>query len=367
MRRIILCLAFIMAMLGLHIPAAAVSVTERGEEMLDTYSLEQSVPSEAAGILGEISVSSADGGGMLDRIVKAGINALTDARGEAMKGGVRLMMASFFAGLVSALPAGRGKAMRSAANLAGVCAVMAVGISSAGPFIGLAADTLEDLAAFGASLLPVMTAAEAAAGAVTASAAKYAVSTLYMSVVLSVGKKLVLPLIYAYIAASGAAAAFGGVPKGAPALIKKAVTVTLTLTALSFTAYILITGLVTSTADAASIRAAKTAISTVLPVVGSMVADAADTVVSGMAVLKNGVGVFGAAVILAACVGPFVKLGLNILIYKAVAMLAEPFGGPTAAVISAVGDALSMAAAMAGTGAVVLFVSVVSAMGAVSG
>jgi stage III sporulation protein AE len=240
-------------------------------------------------------------------------------------------------------------------------------MGSAGPFIGLAAETLEDVNAFGTALLPVITAAGAASGAVTSSAVKYAAAALYMNVIMNVGKKLVVPLVYAYVAASGASAAFEGVPKSAAALIKKTVSVTLSLTALSFTVYVLVAGLVTSTSDAAAIRAAKTAISTVLPVVGSVVADAADTVVSGMAVLKNGVGVFGLLVTCAICAGPFIMLGVSVLVYKAAFMLAEPFGGRTAALISAVGDALSMAAALTGTGAVVLFVSIISAMRAVTG
>ena len=79
MRRIILCLVFIMAMLGLHVPAAAVSVTERGEEMLDTYSLEQSVPSEAAGILGE-GVGGEPVGGVLVAPFDGVVSSVAEAK-----------------------------------------------------------------------------------------------------------------------------------------------------------------------------------------------------------------------------------------------------------------------------------------------
>ena len=92
-----------------------------------------------------------------------------------------------------------------------------------------------------------------------------------------------------------------------------------------FTLYLNLSGAVTGAADAAAARAAKTAISAALPVVGGIISDAAGALTAGASLLRGAVGALGAAVVAAVCLVPFLSLGLRYLFYKAAAALASCF------------------------------------------
>ncbi len=63
---------------------------------------------------------------------------------------------------------------------------------------------------------------------------------------------------------------------------------------ISFTAYIGMTGVITSSTDAAAVKTVRTVISTVLPVVGGMISDASGSVLAAAGVIRSCAGAFGA-------------------------------------------------------------------------
>lgn len=65
-----------------------------------------------------------------------------------------------------------------------------------------------------------------------------------------------------------------------------------------------------------TVKAAKFTMSSLVPVVGGILSDAAETVLAGAGILKNAVGVFGMLAVLAMCVVPFLQLGIHYLAYK---------------------------------------------------
>ncbi|MDR2615548.1 MAG: stage III sporulation protein AE, partial [Oscillospiraceae bacterium] len=184
-----------------------------------------------------------------------------------------------------------------------------------------------------------------------------------------------MPLIYGYAAlsvAEAAVAASGGTGgtealAGASSLLKWLAKTGLTCFVLAFLVYTSLTGVIASATDAVAVRAAKVAMSTALPVVGGILADAADTVMSGAALLRNAVGVFGFLVASAVCAAPFLKLGLNYMLYKAAGGLAGTVADKSAAkLIDAFGAAFGLTLAMTGVTAVMLFVAIVSMIKAVT-
>ena len=64
-----------------------------------------------------------------------------------------------------------------------------------------------------------------------------------------------------------------------------------------------------TSADAAAIKTAKMAISRAVPVVGGILADAADSVLAGAGAVKNTVGAAGLLAVLAVCLLPLMRLG----------------------------------------------------------
>ena len=93
-----------------------------------------------------------------------------------------------------------------------------------------------------------------------------------------------------------------------------------------FTAYMGITGAVTGTADAAVLKAAKTAISTAVPVVGGVLSNAAESVLAGAALMKSAAGIYGILAMLAIFLEPFLRIGIQYLMLKITAAVTGIFG-----------------------------------------
>ena len=252
-------------------------------------------------------------------------------------------------------------------NLGAVLAVGAVAASDAGSFMGIGRETLFQLSDFSKVLLPSLSAAASASGSITSASAKYAVSALFMDVLLNVEMNILMPMVYAYVAAVIANAALGGdALSGAAELLKWICKTILTCLVMVFTAYLGLTGIITGSADAVTTRVTKTAISSLLPVVGGIVSDAAGAVISGAAVLRNALGIFGILAVLCTCLVPFLTLGANYLFYRLTAGISPVMADKRlSGLISGMGTAFGIVLAIVGTGAILLFFSIISCIKAV--
>ena len=193
---------------------------------------------------------------------------------------------------------------------------------------------------------------------------KYAGTVFFFDILITLASRVILPLIYAFIAASIGNAALGGDGlKGAANLIKWVTGVLITALMISFVGYLTITGVVSGSADVVTTRVAKTTISMALPVVGGIVADAAETVLAGAMLVRNGIGVMGLLVILAVCLVPLLQLGAHYLMFKAAAGLSSAVTDKrTGGLINDLGTAFGMILGLVGAGAMMLFFSIISMM-----
>ena len=328
-------------------------------EALGTGELELAVPDGADELLGGITVTDVlDPPGAFEKLFAGIVSKLRSVFTSALKNAVVLVVAAMFSGMFSAVfPESKG----NYARLAGVLAISAVSVANVNTFVGMGANVTDELVTFSHLLLPILTAAAVAGGAVTSAVAKYAATVLFLDIMMNTMKNVILPLIYAYIATSVAEAAVGGnMLSGASTLLKWLAKTTLTVMVLIFVTYISLTGVITSGADAVAVRAARVTVSTVLPVVGGMLSDAADTVLSGASMLRNAIGVFGMLAVAATCAVPFLRLGLNYLLFKAAGGLSGAVADKSITkLIDAFGAAFGLTLAMVGVSAIMLFVSIV--------
>jgi stage III sporulation protein AE len=142
------------------------------------------------------------------------------------------------------------------------------------------------------------------------------------------------------------------------------------LTALTtiFTLCLTLSGALAASGDKLASSLTKTAVSAALPVVGSILADAADTYLAGAELVRSGVGLFGLAAVLCVCIGPVIGLGLHYLLFKAAACIAEPFAdGRLAGLMGHIATAYGMALGLLGSGGVMLFMSISVGTGVLSG
>ena len=139
----------------------------------------------------------------------------------------------------------------------------------------------------------------------------------------------------------------------------------LTAFLLLFLGWLTASGAIAGSADAAAVKTAKIAISRAVPVVGSILSDAAETVLTGAGALKSTVGAVGLAAVLAICLVPFFRLAVHYLTYKAAAALAGMVCDlRLCKLIDDIGSAFGMMLGITGACALVLLVSLISAISA---
>ena len=197
-------------------------------------------------------------------------------------------------------------------------------------------------------LLPTMAAALAGCGGVfTASA--WQVGTLFAADALTtLIHELLLPLVYCHIALASAGAALpeSGLDKLADGL-KKLISWLLCGAVTAFTLYLSVSGVLTGSADRAAVKAAQTAVSGAVPVVGSILAESAEMVLSAAHSLRAAIGAAGVLGVLLACLAPLVRLSVQFLLYRAAAFVSAVSGvKPLERLLEQLGDAFALVLGM---------------------
>lgn len=363
---LLLVLALCAALPGTARALEPEEVMLRQAQALETDELSDALPREAAELLRQAELTDSPD---WEEGLAALWSAVRDRFGQIvtapLRGVTAVVLCALLCGVVTAAVPER---YAKACTLAGVLAVGTLSAARMGDFLGLGGNTVQQIHDFSTALLPCLAGASAAAGTITAAAAKYAAAMLFMNVLLTVQKSVILPVIYAYTAAglSGAALGTDGL-SGAANLLKWVAVTLMRGIVICFVIYLTVTGVITGSADAARLKLTKTAVSTALPVVGGILSDASETVLAGAQLLKNAVGVFGLLSAAAICALPFLRLGAHYLLYKAASVLASALGGGRMQkAVDTVSTAFGMILGLVGTAGVMLFLSVVSFMKAVT-
>ena len=332
--------------------------------------LEDALPETAGALLEQVDVSGAEG-------FSSGISAILERMGQEVgtilrqrvRGAALVLLALVLCGAVDGFYQGvDGGKVTLFLPMVGALSVTLLTAGSLDSLMGLGARTIQELSAFSKVLLPTLAAAAAASGAVT-SATMQQVSTVFLAdMLISLIDRLLMPLVYLYVGALASSAMLPENRLGALAeALKKVVIWILTTVLLAFTVYLSVVRVVSGSADAAALKVAKAAISGVVPVVGSILSEATETVLAGAGMLKNTIGVFGMLGILAACAHPFLQLGVQYLLYKLTALLAATVGAPSLCkLIDGLGGAFGLVLGMTGSCAFLLLISVLSSVAAVT-
>ncbi len=291
---------------------------------------------------------------------------------ELLQAGIRLIMPDLaeaskacmgICGIVLALSVleSFSDGIKTVSDLVGATAIAALLLGGANSLIHLGSETIRQLSDYGRLLLPVMSTAMAAQGGVTASTAIYAGTTLFDTVLSSLIAKLLVPMIYLYLALAAANAAVGeDLLKKGRDFVKWLMTWCLKTILYVFTGYIGITGVISGTTDAAALKAAKITISSAVPVVGGILSDASEAVLVSAGLAKNVAGIYGILAILAVYLGPFLKIGIHYLVLKLTAAVCSVFGSKR--ITELIGDfssAMGMLLAMTGSVCLLLLIATV--------
>ncbi|MBQ5608449.1 MAG: stage III sporulation protein AE [Oscillospiraceae bacterium] len=249
-------------------------------------------------------------------------------------------------------------------RLTGAVVIGLLLLDSVNSMIQLGAKTVIEISEYGKLLLPVMTAAVAAQGGTTSSAALYTGTVFFDTVLTSAIAKVVVPALYIYLCLCVAGSAVEqDMLKKVRDFVKQVMTWCLKGILYLFTGYISITHVITGTVDASALKAAKLAISGTVPVVGSILSSASETILVSASVMKNAAGIYGIFAILALCVSPFLQIGVQYLLLKLTGAVCNLFGyKPAVELIHNFSTGMGMVLAMTGTVCVLLLVSLVCFM-----
>ena len=230
--------------------------------------------------------------------------------------------------------------------------------------VQLGVETVEELSEYGKLILPVMTAALAAQGGANSASALYTSTALFNTVLTSGITKIIVPLLYVYLSLSIVnSVLLQDILKRFQSATKSVITWCLKAGLYLFSGFITITGVVSGTADASAVKAAKLIISGTVPVVGKMISDASETILVSAGVMKSTVGVYGIVALCAILIGPFLKIGVQYFVLKITASICSVLhDGRSTQLIGVFSEIMGFLLAMTGTVCLLLLISMVCFM-----
>lgn len=254
-------------------------------------------------------------------------------------------------------------------TLSGVVALSILLLDPSKAMIAVGTETVQSISEYNKLLLPVMTAALAAQGGTATSAALYAGTVVLDTLLTLVITKVILPLLYAYIALGIASVAIEEpILNNLLGLVKWLITWLLKITIYVFTGYMGITGVISGTVDAAALKATKLAISGSVPVIGNVISDASEAILVSAGVIKNTTGIYGALVILTIWISPFFKIGIQYLMLKITTGISSLYAEKrTVSVVEHISTVMGFILAMTGTVCLLLLISIVCFMKGMNG
>lgn len=249
-------------------------------------------------------------------------------------------------------------------DLCGGISVAILLLGNTGAMIDSATETIQKLSDYSKLLLPVITAAMAAQGGITSSAALYAGTAIFDGVLCSIISGAMIPLVYIFIILSVGKCVIGeGLLDKLQSVMKWLVTWCLKTILYVFTGYMAITGVVSGSTDQTALKATKLTISGMVPVVGGILSDASEAVLVSAGTVKNAVGVYGLIAIIAIAASPFLRIGVQHLLLKLTSAVCGIFGSKrTVGLIEDLSAAMGLLLAMTGAVCVMLLISVVCFM-----
>lgn len=339
MKRIILMLCLV---IGLALPVRADEITA------------PPVPDSGAAIMPEDTQSFGEG---LIRMLVDALALLHPDLWEAAGVCLRIVCVAMLVSILLQFPGITDRIAQVTASV-GISVLL---LSSSNSLVHLGATTVTELSEYGKLLLPVLTSAVAAQGGISVSAALYTATALFNTILTNLIGKLLIPMVYLYLALSVANSALGeDMLRQMGKFIKWLTVWCLKLTLYAFTGYISLTGVIAGNADAATVKAAKITISGLVPVVGGILADASEAFLVSAGLIRNAVGIYGILAILSVCLVPFLKIGVHFLLLRATGAFCAAFSGKRIGeLVQDFSAAMGLLLAMTGSVCMLLLISTV--------
>jgi stage III sporulation protein AE len=345
MRKLMLVLCLIAA-LSINANAADFTAPEAPEDVQDLLPYENATFAQG-----------------LWHILRAGFETVHPKLTQCLHSCIRILTISLLLGMIQSLP------RAETVILAGKIAVACILLEPTDTLITQAADTIVEMGEYGKLLLPVMTGVLAAQGGGGTATALYAGTAFFTTLLASLIANLLIPLVYIFLALSLASAVtqdetLQKLSKWMIQVSSKGLRIILYV----FTGYLTITGVISGAADQMAIKAAKLTISSMIPVVGNIMADASETILVSAGIAKGAIGIYGLWTMIALGISPMLSIGAQYLSLKATGAACSLFSGKAVSnSTEAFASAMGLLLAMTGTMCLLIMISTVCFMKGLSG
>lgn len=256
-------------------------------------------------------------------VIKSAMRVVQPGLMEAADVCLSLIAATLLVSLICEV----SESVKQTVEMIGVIIVGILLLQPINSLIHLGTETIQQISQYGKLLLPVMTGALAAQGAVTKSGALYAATAFFDALLSSILAELLVPLVYVLLCICAVNHLLSQtLLEEIAKFIKWLLTWGLKTVLYIFTGYISITGVVGGTTDAAMLKATKLTISGMVPAVGSIISDASEAVLVSAGLMKNAAGIYGLLTMIALWIGPFLQIGIQYLMLKVTTGICGMFG-----------------------------------------
>lgn len=221
-------------------------------------------------------------------------------------------------------------------------------------------EVIHSLCGFITKFEPIFVGLLASAGAITQAAAFQPVLTASVYILSLVVDKCILPMTYfsavlGIVNNIGSRIEIGTLNKLLQSASKWLLTGVLTL----FSAILALYGFGTSALNTVTTKSIKFAVGSFVPVVGGILSDTIDTVLSGTNLLKNAVGTAGMITVISIAAVPIIKIWIMMTLLKITAAAVEPFSDKRITnVLLAVADSVTTVFSMVITSVMLFVISI---------
>jgi len=213
------------------------------------------------------------------------------------------------------------------AMIAGALAIAAAMLGSVQSMVHLARDTMDRMQSYSACFLPILASTTVMSGGIQSGSVLYGGTVLFSQLLMRLIGSLLIPMVYVYLAVATAESATDNkMLKEIREFIGWLISKSLRIIVYVYIGYISVTGVISGSADALTVKTTKAALSGMVPVVGGIVSDASESLLASAALLKSSVGTFGMLAVLAICIVPFLKVGVHYLLLKLTAAVSGAVG-----------------------------------------
>lgn len=331
---------------------------------VDAEELKYALPEDAAEILREVEPDVTDIKGGFSALVEGAILRLR----QEIKGSVRSVFAMTAACLLVSLLHNFAKQAglsvpAKVPDLAGATVILTLALGENGALLSMCRETVGNLDRFTKVFCGVFAAASAAAGKPASAVAAAGASMLFSDLLFQLALRVFLPWVTLYLLLIyGSVIGENGMLRQAAGLGKWAVTTFFRVFLTVYFAYLSFTGLVTGAADAAAVKTAQSLSSTV-PLVGSVIAGASETILSGAAILRSSVGLMGFLGAAAICLTPLIRGVCHMVAFRILSVFASSFSeGGCKAMLDGLSGVYSMLIGMLTACCAAQFITIVVGM-----